>query len=83
MENGLELSKMINTNSATADAELARQVHDLPKGGSLSFPISWKGAGENYPGHAMVFEIEKEPDMQIMLRIFNLGSGVEYHNSRR
>ena len=35
------------------------------------------------PGHAMILELEKEKDLQMIVRIFNAGAGVgRYHTKR-
>lgn len=66
-----------------ADSQIAALVRKLDIGESFYFPIAWHGSSPERPGHAMVMEVEAEPDGQLLLRIFNLGSGVQYHTMKK
>lgn len=71
-----DIAAQLESEPLAADARLREELSALETTESLIFPISWYHPES---GHAMVLEFEKEPDDQLIMRIYNLGAGARYH----
>lgn len=58
---------------------LSTSLTSLEKGDSIFFPGGWAG---DPSGHIMYYEYIAEGDKQFTLRIYNTGSGLEYHSNQ-
>lgn len=55
--------------------EFRQRMENLEKGGHFIAPWGWSGT----PGHAMLLVVEKIEDDVFLFRVFNTGSGLQYH----
>jgi hypothetical protein len=70
----------LSNSSPLKQAEMIlRRFEKMQPQENFFFPIRWEG---NPNGHAMILEIEKNADNLLTMRIFNLGSGAEYHGNK-
>jgi hypothetical protein len=73
----LEILELLDKDPVAADRTLRSKTAKLDVGASYVLPIGWHG---DPAGHAMMLEVEKEADNQVMIRVYNLGAGIsQYH----
>jgi hypothetical protein len=67
----------LNNRRAFLDycSTFAGKIRNLAAGQSLYLPGGWSGIGGK-PGHAMLYEVVKQPDGHYTLAIFNSGAGL-------
>lgn len=78
-EQALELTRLLETSRRQFQERLAKELTELPSGENLFFAAGWRGNKE--PGHAVVYEVEKQPDQKLVVRVFNTGGGTNYHTA--
>lgn len=58
---------------------LIREITELAPTKRILLPGGWTGK----PGHAMLYEVEKQLDGQIIFHLYNSGDGLNYHPKRQ
>lgn len=79
-QQGLNLTRELHGDRKIFHRSLSKQVLNLKPGENLFFGGGWRGVNE--PGHAIVYEIERQSDQRLTLRLFNLGAGSEFHSQQ-
>lgn len=73
---GLQIAQASQQDVETLSRVLGGALRRLKPGELLFFPGGWAG---NPSGHALVYEFEAQEHHQFTFRIYNTGSGLEYH----
>ena len=87
MRHGIDLGRALSSGDvAKAEEMLRRSIEGMDSGDSFVLPTSWHAGictdGDvSCHGHAVVFEFERESDGEVQIRIYNLGSGANFHAS--
>ena len=72
--------KLFQSSPAVKNKLMAEKFASLPLGSSFLLPVIWDArASGSAEGHAIVLEVEKDFSEKILLRVFNLGAGVDLH----
>lgn len=76
VELAVALGQEIFENPIKAVGTLRRHLEQMKPGEDMFIPVSYSNPKG---GHATVLEIEKQPNQNLTLRLYNLGDGARYH----